>query len=189
MHLNGGVLWRTIPGEDGAMASTDDEADQAAIDERWMSAALSLAREAAEAGEVPVGAVAVISGTQIAGDHNRREALGDPTAHAEMLVVTEAASSIGSWRLEGVTLYVTLEPCAMCAGAVGLARIDRLVYGAPDPKAGACGSVLDVVGCAELNHRPEVRGGVLAGKCGAVLSEFFAALRGSSLEARAPAAD
>ena len=146
-------------------------------DERWMLSALAEAGRGAELGEVPVGAVAVAGGSAIAADHNRRESLSDPTAHAEMLVITEAASAVGSWRLDGVTLYVTLEPCAMCAGAIVLARIDRLVYGARDPKAGACGSVLDVIGCGELNHRVEVTGGVLAEECGRVLSEFFAALR------------
>jgi len=150
-------------------------------DERWMTVALAAAREAAASGEVPVGAVAVLWGPdgprQLAVDRNRREGLADPTAHAEMLVITEAASSLGDWRLEGVTLYVTLEPCAMCAGAMVLARIKRLVYGAADPKAGACGSVLDVLGCDRLNHRVEVTAGVMAEECGAVLSEFFESLR------------
>ena len=154
-----------------------------ADDERWMRVALAAAREASEAGEVPVGAVAAAvredgdGARELARDRNRREALTDPTAHAEMLVITEAASSLGSWRLDGVTVYVTLEPCAMCAGAMVLARVDRVVYGAADPKAGACGSVLDVLGCRALNHRVEVTGGVLANECGAILSEFFAALR------------
>jgi len=144
-----------------------------------MRVALAAALEAAADGEVPVGAVAVLGpdGRQLAVDRNRRESLADPTAHAEMLVITEAAAAVGSWRLEGVTVYVTLEPCAMCAGALVLGRVDRLVYGAPDPKAGACGSVLDVLGCEGLNHRVEVTGGVLPDECGSVLSEFFAALR------------
>ena len=151
--------------------------DQGALDERWMRVALAAAREAAEEGEVPVGAVAVRAGDQIAVDRNRRESLQDPTAHAEMLVLTEAASAVGSWRLEGVTVYVTLEPCAMCAGAMVLGRVERLVWGAADPKAGACGSVMDVLSCEALNWSVETAGGVLAEECGAVLSEFFAALR------------
>ncbi len=151
--------------------------DRSASDERWMRVALAAAREAAEEGEVPVGAVAVKGGEQIASDRNRREALQDPTAHAEMLVLTEASAAVGSWRLEGVTVYVTLEPCAMCAGAMVLGRVERLVWGAADPKAGACGSVIDVLACEALNWSVETTGGVLADECGAALSEFFAALR------------
>ncbi len=110
----------------------------------------------------------------IAAAGNRREADLDPTAHAEVLAIREAAAALGGWRLSGSTLYVTLEPCAMCAGAIVLARIPRVVFGAADPKAGAAGSVLDVLGEQALNHRPEVRGGVLASDCGAILSAFFA---------------
>ena len=114
------------------------------------------------------------AGTIVARGRNRREADRDPTAHAEMVAIRQAARAVGSWRLTGLTLVVTLEPCTMCAGAVTLARLDRLVYGAEDPKAGAVGSLWDVVRDRRLNHRPEVIGGVLAGECGAVLREFFA---------------
>jgi tRNA(adenine34) deaminase len=128
--------------------------------------------------DVPVGAVILdAAGTIVARARNRREADRDPTAHAEMVAIRQAAGAVGSWRLTGLTLVVTLEPCTMCAGAVILARLDRLVYGAADPKAGAVGSLWDVVRDGRLNHRPEVIGGVLAGECGAVLREFFAARR------------
>jgi tRNA(adenine34) deaminase len=149
----------------------------APLDEQMMDRALQQARRAAEAGEVPVGAV-VAAGTEILGAaHNQRETLQDPTAHAEILAITQAAAALGSWRLDGTSLYVTLEPCAMCAGAIVLARIPRLVYGADDPKAGACGSVLDITGCAALNHRPEIVRGVRADPCGEILREFFAQRR------------
>ncbi len=141
-------------------------------------------RAAAEAGEVPVGAVAVINGRIVGRAGNQREMLRDPTAHAEMLVITQAAAELGSWRLEGVTVYVTLEPCAMCAGAMVLGRVARLVYGAADPKAGACGSVLNVIEHPALNHRVPVESGVLAGECAAVLKEFFAKRRGAADEQR-----
>ncbi len=128
--------------------------------------------------DVPVGAVILdAAGTLVARGRNRREADRDPTAHAEMVAIRQAARAMGSWRLTGLTLVVTLEPCTMCAGAVTLARLDRLVYGAEDPKAGAVGSLWDVVRDRRLNHRPEVIGGVLAGECGAVLREFFALRR------------
>ncbi len=128
--------------------------------------------------DVPVGAVILdAEGAVVARARNRREADRDPTAHAEMVAIRQAARAVGSWRLTGLTLVVTLEPCTMCAGAVTLARLDRLVYGAKDPKAGAVGSLRDVVRDTRLNHRPEVIGGVLAGECGAVLHEFFAARR------------
>jgi len=142
-----------------------------------MNAAIDLAREAAAAGDVPIGAVVVQGGEVIAAAGNRREADLDPTAHAEMIAIRHAASALGGWRLPGTTLYVTLEPCAMCAGAIVLARIPRVVFGATDPKAGAAGSVLDVLGETALNHRPEVTGGVLAEDCGRLLSDFFAARR------------
>ena len=129
--------------------------------------------------DVPVGAVILdAAGAIVARARNRREADRDPTAHAEIVAIRQAARAAGSWRLTGLTLVVTLEPCTMCAGAVTLARLDRLVYGAEDPKAGAVGSLWDVVRDTRLNHRPEVIGGVLAGECGAVLREFFAARRG-----------
>jgi tRNA(adenine34) deaminase len=129
-------------------------------------------------GDVPVGAVILDEeGTILARARNRREADRDPTAHAEIVAIRQAARAVGSWRLTGLTLVVTLEPCTMCAGAVTLARLGRLVYGAEDPKAGAVGSLWDVLRDRRLNHRPEVIGGVLASECGAVLREFFAARR------------
>jgi tRNA(adenine34) deaminase len=143
-----------------------------------MEVALGEARSAAAAGEVPVGAVVVsAAGELLARAHNRRETDGDPLAHAELLAIRQAARSVGGWRLVGATLYVTLEPCAMCAGALVLARVARLVYGAPDPKAGFCGSLGDLVRDPRLNHRPEVLGGVLAESSTALLKGFFAGLR------------
>jgi len=128
--------------------------------------------------DVPVGAVILDeAGTVLARARNRREADRDPTAHAEMVAIRQAARAVGNWRLTGLTLVVTLEPCTMCAGAVTLARLGRLVYGAEDPKAGAVGSLWDVLRDRRLNHRPEVIGGVLAQECGAVLRELFAARR------------
>src|SRR6185312_5098450 len=139
--------------------------------------ALREAERALEHDDVPIGAVVVRDGEVLASGHNERELRGDTTAHAEVLALREAARLDGSWRVLDAVLYVTLEPCAMCAGALVLARIPRVVYGAADPKAGACGSVLDVLGEPRLNHRPEVAGGLLAGECGALLSEFFASRR------------
>jgi tRNA(adenine34) deaminase len=128
--------------------------------------------------DVPVGAVILDeAGTVIARARNRREIDRDPTAHAEIVAIRQAAQAIGSWRLTGLTLVVTLEPCTMCAGAVTAARLARVVYGAEDPKAGAAGSLWDVLRDARLNHRPEVIGGVLASECGALLRDFFAARR------------
>ncbi len=139
-----------------------------------MQLALAEAALAAHTGDVPVGAIVVDPGGRVIGrGHNGREALADPTAHAELVAIRSAAQARGSWRLDGCTLAVTLEPCTMCAGAVVLARLDRLVYGAIDVKAGAVGSLWDVVRDRRLNHRPEVVGGVLAEECGRVLSEFF----------------
>ena len=146
-------------------------------DERWMSEAITQARLAGRLGEVPVGAVIVRDGAIIARAGNRREADGDPLAHAEVLAVREAARHVGNWRLEGCTLYVTLEPCAMCAGALVLARIETLVFGAHDPKAGFCGSLGDLVRDPRLNHRLEVRHGILEETCSSLLKDFFAALR------------
>ncbi len=145
---------------------------------RWMEAALEEARTALAAGEVPVGAVAVIEGRPVGRGRNRTEELQDPTAHAEMLAIREAAAALGSWRLIGVSLYVTLEPCAMCSGACVLGRIDRLVYGAADPKAGMSGSLAMIPDDPRLNHRVEVVGGLLADECGALLKDFFRARRG-----------
>ncbi len=146
-------------------------------DVHFMEQALREARRAADEGEVPVGAVLVRDGSVISRDHNRRERLHDPTAHAEMLVITAAAAHIESWRLLGCTLYVTLEPCAMCAGAIVLGRVPRVVFGASDPKAGAGGSVMDLLRHPRLNHRADVMGGVLANECGGLLAEFFASKR------------
>jgi len=143
-----------------------------------MERALAQARLAATHGDVPIGAVIVRDGEVIAAAGNRREADLDPTAHAEVLAIRRAAAALGGWRLPGTTLFVTLEPCAMCAGAIVLARIRRVVFAATDPKAGAAGSVLDVLGETALNHRPEVTGGVLAEECGALLKDFFAVRRG-----------
>jgi tRNA(adenine34) deaminase len=142
-------------------------------DEQWMSLALREAEAAYEEDEVPVGAVVVHEGRIIGRGHNLRETLSDPTAHAEILALTAAAEALGSWRLEGATLYVTLEPCPMCAGALVNARVDRLVFGAFDPKAGACGSLFDIVRDPRLNHRLSVAGGVLAEEGGALLTTYF----------------
>ena len=145
-----------------------------------MRAALVQARLAGARGDVPVGAVVLDAEGAVVGDgRNAREALADPTAHAEILALQAAARVVGSWRLEGCTIVVTLEPCAMCAGAAVLARVARVVYGATDPKAGAVGSLWDLVRDRRLNHRPEVVSGVLADECGAVLREFFGTHRQS----------
>ncbi len=146
-------------------------------DEAGMQAALREARESLARDEVPVGCVVVHEGQVVGRGHNQVEGLNDATAHAEILAIGAASNALGSWRLSDCTLYVTLEPCAMCAGAIVLARLGRLVYGATDPKAGACGSVLDVIGEQKLNHRVAVTHGVLAGECGELLREFFAARR------------
>jgi tRNA(adenine34) deaminase len=146
-------------------------------DEGFMRLALRAAERAAERGEAPVGAVLVRGGEVLAAAGNERELRPDPTAHAEVLVLREAARRLGGWRIPDSTLYATLEPCAMCAGAIILARVPWVVFGAPDPKAGAAGSVLDVLGEPRLNHRPEVRGGVLAAESAALMEGFFAARR------------
>ena len=146
-------------------------------DREWMEEALDEARRAAAAGEVPVGAVVVKDGRVIGRGHNRREADQDPLAHAELIAIAEAARALGSWRLEGCSLYVTLEPCPMCAGALVASRVERLVYGTEDPKAGFCGSLGDLVRDPRLNHRLEVESGVLAEEGGALLREFFGSLR------------
>ncbi len=142
-----------------------------------MSLALERAREAEAHGDVPIGAVVARGDEVLATAGNERELRGDPTAHAEILAIRAAAEALGGWRLPGTTLYVTLEPCAMCAGAIVLARIPAVVYGAPDPKAGAAGSVLDVLGNPTLNHRPPVIGGVLEEECAALLRKFFTGRR------------
>jgi tRNA(adenine34) deaminase len=145
-----------------------------------MREALALAAEAAAAGEVPVGAVAVLDGRVVGRGRNRREEDRDPCAHAEMLALREAARTLGRWRLTGVTLVVTLEPCAMCAGALVLARVDRLVYGASDPKAGAVGSLLDLSADPRLNHRFPVERGVRGDECAEQLRAFFRARRAAA---------
>ena len=142
-------------------------------DERWMRLALDEARAAAAEDEVPVGAIVVAAGRVIASAHNQREQLSDPTAHAEMIALTQAAAQLGSWRLENCTLYVTLEPCPMCAGAILQARVPRVVWGAADPKAGAVESLYQLFEDARLNHRVDHVGRVLADECGRILTEFF----------------
>jgi tRNA(adenine34) deaminase len=144
-----------------------------------MRAALAAAREAGDAGDVPVGALILdAAGNAVAIDRNRREELNDPTAHAEMLVLSKRARKIGDWRLTGHTLVVTLEPCPMCAGAAVWARLDRIVYGAPDPKAGAAWSLYNIPQDRRLNHRIELLEGVLAEECGQLLEDFFGNRRG-----------
>ena len=153
-----------------------------------MRAALDEARSAAASGDVPVGAVVVQGDVVIARAANRTVRDQDPTAHAELLAIRAASASLGSWRLEGCTLYVTLEPCAMCAGAIVLGRVPRVVIGAWDPKAGMAGSVGDLLRHPRLNHRPEVAGGVLEEECGALLRDFFTARRRAEFVDTPPAA-
>ncbi|HLM30836.1 MAG TPA: tRNA adenosine(34) deaminase TadA [Solirubrobacterales bacterium] len=147
-------------------------------DEELMRLALDEARRAAEHDDVPIGAVVARGGEVLAAAGNERELRRDPTAHAEILALREASSVLGGWRIPDSVLYVTLEPCAMCAGAVVLARVPRVVYGAPDPKAGAAGSVFDVLGERRLNHRPLVAVGLLEEEAAELLRVFFAARRG-----------
>ena len=147
-------------------------------DARFMEEALALALEAGACGEVPVGAVVVRDGEVVGRGCNAPISRADPTAHAEIVALRDAAARLGNYRLVDCELFVTLEPCAMCAGAIMHARIARVVFGASDPKTGACGSVLDLFAEARLNHHTEVLGGVLAERCGALLSSFFAARRG-----------
>jgi tRNA(adenine34) deaminase len=146
-------------------------------DEYFMRLALREAERAAEHDDVPIGAVVVRDGEVIGTGHNERELRQDPTAHAEVLALREAARALGSWRVLDAVLYVTLEPCAMCAGAIVLARIPRVIYGTTDPKAGAAGSVLDVLAEPRLNHRPQVAGGLLAQECSDILRAFFGSRR------------
>jgi tRNA(Arg) A34 adenosine deaminase TadA len=142
-------------------------------DDSFMKLAIEQARIAEGNGDVPIGAVVVVENRIIGKAYNQREQLKDPTAHAEIIALTQAAASLESWRLHGCTIYVTLEPCPMCAGALVLARMDRLVYGCDDPKTGACGSLYDIVRDKRLNHRLEVTSGVLADECSQVLQDFF----------------
>ena len=146
-------------------------------DDGWMAEALALARAAGVRGEVPVGAIVVVDGAIVGRGGNAPIAGNDPTAHAEITALREAGATLGNYRLPGSTLYATLEPCAMCAGAILHARIARLVFGASDPKSGACGSVIDLFAEPRLNHHTSVSGGVGAEACGALLSQFFAARR------------
>ncbi len=152
-------------------------ADVSVQRERFMRAALDEAMIARDEGEVPVGAVVVQSGRIIGRGHNQRETLADPTAHAEMIALTAAAAFVGNWRLDNCTLYVTLEPCAMCAGALVCARVQRLVFGAADPKAGACVSLYSIPTDKRLNHRVDVADPVWPDECAALLQEFFAEQR------------
>ena len=146
-------------------------------EEKFMQAALAEARKGFSEDEVPVGAVVVVDGKIIARAHNLRESLIDPTAHAEILAIKKAAKKLGGWRLSGATLYTTLEPCPMCAGAIVHSRVRELVYGADDPKAGACGSIMNVVSSGHLNHRVKVRSGVLKKESSEILKKFFRKLR------------
>jgi tRNA(adenine34) deaminase len=146
-------------------------------DEYFMRLAIREAERALEHDDVPVGALVVHGGEVIGAGHNERELRQEPTAHAEMLALREAARSLRSWRLLETVLYVTLEPCAMCAGAIVLGRVPRVVYGTVDPKAGAAGSVLDILAEPRLNHRPEAAGGLLAAECAALLTGFFSTRR------------
>jgi len=152
--------------------------DALATDEQYIRNALDLAREARKRNEVPIGAVVVRDGAIIAAAANRTVRDQDSTAHAELLAIREASGKLDRWRLDDCTLYVTLEPCAMCAGALVLSRVKRVVFGAWDEKAGMAGSVGDLLRHPRLNHRPEVRGGVLAEECGVLISEFFQTHRG-----------
>ncbi len=142
-----------------------------------MQVALGEARLARDAGEIPVGAVALVAGRVVAARHNEREAAADPTAHAEILALRDAAAVLGGWRLTDVVLVVTLEPCPMCAGALVAARVDRVVFGASDPRAGACGTLYNLCCDPRLNHELEVQGGIAATECGSLLSAFFAEKR------------
>lgn len=146
-------------------------------DRQYMLQALELARQAAAADEVPVGALIVARGRIVGRGYNQRQYGRDATLHAEMIAIREACAALGGWRLPGATMYVTLEPCPMCAGALVNARVERLVFGAADPKAGAAGSVLEICRCPGLNHQLAVEGGVLAEEAAALLREFFAAKR------------
>jgi tRNA(adenine34) deaminase len=150
-----------------------DSPDGSLPHDAYMRLAIREAHAAFDEDEVPIGAVVVRDGKVIGSAHNMRESLHDPTAHAEMLAITQAAAALGDWRLERSTLYVTLEPCPMCAGAMVLARIPRVVYGAADPKAGAAQTLYQLLDDARLNHRAEVIAGILASECAALLSQFF----------------
>ena len=155
-----------------------------AVDERFMQIAVGQARTARHNGDVPIGAVIVKDNQLIAKAYNQRQQLQDPTAHAEIIALTQAAAAVGSWRLHNCTMYVTLEPCPMCAGAMVLARIERLVYGCDDPKTGACKSLYNIVQDERLNHRLEVTAGVLVKECKQMLQDFFDQKRHEKRKAR-----
>lgn len=171
------MLIRGQPMNSGQATDVAPGLASALADERWMHEALALAREAEAAGEVPAGAVVVRDGAIVGRGYNAPILHHDPTAHAEIQALRDAARRLGNYRLPGCELFVTLEPCAMCAGAILHARIARVVYGASDPKTGACGSVIDLFSEQRLNHRTAVQAGVLKEMCGAMLSAFFARRR------------
>jgi tRNA(adenine34) deaminase len=150
-----------------------DTASQESLDKRYMQMAINQAAIAEENGDVPIGVVIVHENRIIAKAYNERQQLNDPTAHAEIIALTQASEAVGSWRLHGCTIYVTLEPCPMCAGALVLARIDRLVFGTEDPKTGACGSLYNIVQDLRLNHQVQITSGVLMEDCKAQLQAFF----------------
>lgn len=170
------------------MQTERSEAEIKAVEhEHWMREALTEAARALATGDVPVGAVAILDGQVIGRGHNCKEAACDPTAHAEMLALREAAHALGGWRLSGVTLYCTLEPCPMCAGAMIQAHLPRLIYAADDPKSGAAGSVIDLLQHDRLNHRVQIVRGVLAPEAQALLQAFFKALRDGNIPRRSAA--
>jgi tRNA(adenine34) deaminase len=159
----------------GPAAASDDS--RSAIDEQFMRNAMAIAHDGTRQNEVPIGAVIVRNGHIVAGANNRTVRDQDATAHAEMIAIRDASAELDGWRLDDCTLYVTLEPCAMCAGAIVLSRLGRVVFGAWDPKAGMAGSVADILRHPKLNHTPEVQGGVLESECSVMLSEFFESMR------------
>ncbi len=158
--------------------------DNSKKDEQYMRMAVEAAKVAEENGDVPIGAV-IVQGERVIGRaYNQREQLQDPTAHAEIIALTQAAAALENWHLNGCTMYVTLEPCPMCAGALVLSRVDRLVYGCDDPKAGACGTLYNIVADGRLNHRLQVTAGVLEKECGQQLQDFFKKRRNEKAEAK-----
>jgi tRNA(adenine34) deaminase len=168
----------------GSTAAKMPDSARVAADEQFMRNAIAIANDGTRQNEVPIGALIVRGGSIIAGANNRTVRDQDPTAHAEMIAIRDASAELDRWRLDDCTLYVTAEPCAMCAGAIVLARLARVVFGAWDPKAGMAGSVGDLLRHRRLNHTPEVQGGVLAEECGQMLTEFFASMRGANLPSR-----
>ncbi len=179
----GGATPRSGQGSGGGGGAADGNPPESSDeDERWMRLALDEAMRAAEAGEVPVGAVVVLDGRLLGRGHNRTEATHDPTAHAEIMAIGAASTALGDWRLSGADIYVTLEPCSMCAGAIQLGRFRRVIFGPRDPKFGACGSVLNVVEAPRLNHQVGVVEGVLAEESRFALRQFFRRLRQSGRE-------